>query len=274
MGSQRSPADSPPVLEPGARVASGYDVREHLSRGRALDVYEVWSHERDCLCVVKTLRPDRVADRAAHRRLRLEGTLLLQLTHPHIVRAYELLSRPEPAVVLETIGGATLAYLIQARSRRFPANEVALLGLQLASAVGYIHRHGYLHMDVKPSNIVCDAGIAKLIDLSVVRRPGNGRKVTGTRVYMAPEQARPGRLTSATDVWGLGGVLYEAATGRRPFEGADSNGVPQLEHRADSVRTRRRLPRELGTAIDACLEPCADDRPTLPELSALLAQFA
>jgi len=163
-------------------------------------------------------------------------------------------------VVLETLGGATLAYLIQTRKRGFPVAELAVLGLQLASAVAYIHRHGYLHLDLKPTNVVCEAGLAKLIDLSVAHTPGNGRKAVGSRPYMAPEQARAGKRTVRTDVWGLGTVLYEAATRRRPSE-------------RTPVRTLRRLPAELGAAIDACLEPDPDARPTIAALGSVLAKY-
>jgi serine/threonine protein kinase len=274
MRTRTQSPDGPPPLRHGSVVAPGYDVRRHLSRGRALDVYEVWNEPRGCLCVVKTLRPDRADDRAARRRLATEGELLLRLTHPHIVRAYELVRRPRPALVLETLDGATLAYIVETRTRRLPVAELAVLGMQLASAVAYVHRHGFLHLDLKPSNVVCDGGLAKLIDLSIARPPGLTRRAVGTRPYMSPEQARRGRLTEAADVWGLGVVLYEAATGRRPFKGADGNGYPQLRGRPDPVRSWRRLPRSLGTAIDACLDPDVDARPTIPELIRVLQDLA
>src|SRR5262245_13125498 len=98
-----SPSDVPPPLRHGAIVTRGYEVREHLSRGGTLDVYEVWNEERGCLCVVKALRPDRRDDASARRRLTVEGELLLRLTHPHVVRAYELVRRPQPVLVLETL---------------------------------------------------------------------------------------------------------------------------------------------------------------------------
>jgi serine/threonine protein kinase len=266
MGARTSRSDGPAPLPRGAHVAPAYEVREHLSRGRALDVYEVWSEERGCLCVVKTARPDRADDRAVRRRLATEGELLLRLAHPHIVRAYELVRRPRPGLVLETLSGATLAYVIEERKRRLPVSELAVLGLQLASAVAYVHRHGYLHLDLKPSNVVCDGGLVKLIDLSIARPPGDTRKALGTRPYMSPEQASRGRLTEATDVWGLGVVLYEAATGRRPFAGMDGAGYPQLDGRADPVRRWRRLPGELAAVVDACLDPDAGDRPEISQI--------
>jgi eukaryotic-like serine/threonine-protein kinase len=270
---RKSSPNEPAALAPGSVVAPGYEVRAHLSRGRSLDVYEVWSAERGCLCIVKTVRPDCVDDRSPRRRLLREGDLLLQLTHPHIVRAYDVIRRPLPAVVLETLSGATLAYIVKSRARRLPVTELAVLGVQLSSALAYVHRHGYLHLDLKPSNVVCEDGLAKLIDLSIARTPGRVRKSLGTRPYMAPEQARGGHLSEATDVWGLGAVLYEAAAGRRPFEGVDHEGRPQLNGRPPAVRTWRRLPCEVAALIDACLETEANARPTLGETRAALDPF-
>jgi len=258
-------------LPEGATLAPGYEVTAHMRRGRHLDVYDAWSVERACPCVAKLPRPDRLGDRAVRRRLRDEGRLLVQLAHPNLVRAYEVVERPAPLVVLETLSGATLAYVVDDRGRRLPAADLAALGLQLCSALGYLHKHGVLHLDLKPSNIVAERGQAKLIDLSIARPPGRARRRVGTRVYMAPEQVRGGVLTAATDVWGLGAVLFEAAAARRPFAG---EGFPQLERRADRVREHRRLPGPLGAAIDACLEPDPAGRPALHALADALAEFA
>ena len=97
------------VFAEGAELARGYRVVSHLSRGRTLDAYAVWSDQRDCLCVAKVLRPEKLDDRSARRRLRAEGRLVERLSHPHIVRAYELVERPQPVLVLEALTGETLA---------------------------------------------------------------------------------------------------------------------------------------------------------------------
>lgn len=263
-------AESPPLRE-GTFVAPGYRVLRHLARGKALDVYDVWSEERHALCVVKAIRPDRLGDAGTRRRLRREGGVLLSLTHPHIVRAYELVERPHPVLALEALTGATLDYVLDTRTRRLPAVEIMYLGLQLCSAVRYLHRHELLHLDLKPTNVISEAGIAKLIDLSVARPPGPARPGIGTRQYMSPEQARGGDLGPAADVWGIGAVLFTAATQRRPFYGLDSEtAYPQLNGRAPRVHDFRRLPRALARAIDATLEPAPSDRPELVELSAVL----
>ncbi|HWJ45498.1 MAG TPA: serine/threonine-protein kinase [Gaiellaceae bacterium] len=260
--------EAPPPLPEGAQLARGYRVLRHLARGKALDVYDVWSDARYALCVAKAIRPDRLDDPGARRRLRREGRMLLQLTHPHIVRAYELVERPHPVLALEALTGATLDYLLETRARRFPATDVVYLGLQLCSAMSYAHTFGILHLDLKPANIISEGGIAKVIDFSVARPRGKARPGVGTRQYLSPEQARGGVLGPPADVWGIGAVLYATATGRRPFYGLDQDTkYPQLDTRAAPVATYRHLPRALAKAIDACLEPLADARPTTVELS-------
>jgi serine/threonine protein kinase len=259
-----------PPLDVGDILVPGYDVIEHLHRSRNFDVYDVWSEERDCRCIAKVLCPDLIDDRRLRRGLIREGQLLERLTHPHIVRAYETIREPHPVLILETLTGETLAHMIDERRRRLPLVEIAFLGLHLCSAMHYLHRHGFLHLDLKPSNIVAERQLAKVLDLSLARPPGKSRKKgVGTRQYMAPEQARGGFLSPATDVWGIGAVLFEATTGEMPF-GAydyDEKRYEQLERRAESVRSYRRVPDAFATLVDGCFEPEPALRPTLDELT-------
>jgi serine/threonine protein kinase len=256
-----------PPLAVGEPLAPGYVVEAHLSRNQVLDVYEVWSAERDCRCIAKVLRPDCRAHAARRERLEREGRLLLELAHPHLVRAYEMLTEPELVVVLETLGGDRLDRLIRLGSRRMPSVEVAELGVQLCSAVGYLHRHGWLHLDLKPTNVIVDLGVVRLFDLSLARRPGPGRPRYGTRGWLSPEQVRGGVFTEATDVFGLGCVLFAAATRCEPGAGRDDGRPPP-------VRALRRLPASLAEAIDAALADAPGDRPRLRELAAACAATA
>jgi len=253
-----------PPLPAGSPLAPGYVVEAHLSRNQVLDVYEVWSAERDCLCVAKVLRPDSRSHRRRRERLEREGRLLLELAHPHLVRAYEVVSSPELVVVLETLGGGRLDALIGHGARRMPAVEVAELGVQLCSAVGFLHRHGWLHLDLKPTNVIVDLGIVKVFDLSLARRVGPGRPHYGTAGYLSPEQVAGGMFTEATDVFGLGCVLFEAATRQCPGAGRGAG-------RPAPVRTHRRLPATLSEAIDASLAEAPADRPSVREVAASCA---
>lgn len=264
-------------------AAAGYEVLDHLHRSRGFDVFDAWSTERHSRCVVKTPLPDRIGDRTLVGRLEREGRLLCALTHPHILRGYEVLRAPVPAVVTETLRGRTLSHLLD-NSRRLTAAEASVLGLQLCSAVAYLHNSGYLHLDLKPSNVVIDCGRAIVIDLSIARKPGRGTPGLGTWQYLAPEQALGRRLDAAADVWGVGAVLFETLTGHAPFGDDDAEETddpmaaeepaeyPQLEARAPRIRTLRRLPAPLADAVDACLEPDPARRPTIAELAAALEQ--
>ena len=279
--------DSPPVHPPGHQLAPGYLVIEHVRRGEDLDCYEAWSVQRYCRCFVKTLRPDAATDVSAHRHLAREARLLLSLTHPHLVRAYEYVIPVDgqpPMLVLENLTGATLSYILNSgpqgpgcrRPAKLSAADLGHLGQHLCSALRYLHSRDHLHLDVKPSNIIASDGVARLIDLSLARRPGRCLAGVGTPGYMSPEQVCGGHLGPPADVWGVGLVLYEAATGCRPFDddraGSSSpSSYLQLTRSAPPIRTLRRLPATLATALDACLADLPAARPTLAELDGCLA---
>ncbi|MET8446894.1 serine/threonine-protein kinase [Streptomyces sp. NPDC005209] len=250
--------ERPPLARaPGTRPVPGYEFLGHLVRTGWLDVYDAWSEERACRCVIKVVRPDRRDKADLGDRLLREGRWLRVFTHPHLVRAYELFTSPEPLVVLETLTGETLSHLVRRLRRRLSAGDVATLGVQLCSAVHYLHGQGLLHLDLKPSNVVVDCGHAKVFDLSVARPPGPAPAGFGTYGYMAPEQVRGGRLSASADVWGIGMTLYEVASGAVPVAAAP-------------IAARRRLPRALAAAVDACLRADPAARPTVSELTRAL----
>jgi serine/threonine protein kinase len=263
-------------LQPGEMVLPGYQVVSLLSHGRRIDTYDVHSQERDCRCVVKILRADRRDDKRVRDAVLLEGSLLVALTHPHLVRGYEVHATPVPAMVLETLGGATLAALIDDGPLEVP--DTAELGLQLVSVLTYLHRQGWLHLDVKPANIVVELGRATLIDLSLAGRPGAGRPGAGTRGYLAPEQALGRNLSAVTDVWGLGVTLVEALTGVMPHGDEatwDSRRRLRLVHRREpaALAPLTDVPRAYSDLLRACLARSPGDRPTLDEVRAVLTSL-
>lgn len=269
------PFDGPPPLEAGREPRPGYAVVGHLHRSGGYDVYDAWSGERSCRVICKLPRPDRAHEADVVARLLREGRLLQSLTHPHIVRAYEVHEEPSPLVVLETLTGQTLDHLIESRANRLPLREVAHLGLHLCSAIHYLHRKGVLHLDLKPSNVVSERGLAKLLDLSIAHPPGPGEKGSGTLEYMSPEQARGDVLGPAADVWGIGAVLHEVLTGDPPFDAPEEeNRYEQLEVRAEPVRRYARVPAAFASLVDRCLEPDPNLRPSLAELTDGLSAHA
>jgi len=216
----------PDVVPAGAELLPGYRVEGLLSRGGRVDTYDVTSLARDCRAVVKVVRPDRLGNERIRVALLTEGALLTTLSHPHLVRGYELVTAPAPALVLETLPGATVSALVD--GRRLGVADTTLLGRQLVSVLGYLHRQGWVHLDVKPDNVVVQEGRAVLIDLGLATRPGRIERGLGTDGYAAPEQDEGGTVAPATDVWGLGATLFECVTGTAPGREPDVSRVPTL----------------------------------------------
>lgn len=229
-------------VPPGTEVLPGYEVVGLLARGGRLDTYDILDAARDCRAVVKVVRPDRRHDVRVREALETEGRLLTTLAHPHLVRGYALVEEP-PALVLETLPGATLAALVD--DGDLGVHDTAVLGRQLVSVLGYLHRHGWLHLDVKPENVVVQEGRAVLIDLGLATRPGRLERSVGTEGYAAPEQDAGGTVSAATDVFGLGTTLVECLTGALPEPGL------------------RRVPTVLRPLLAACLDPDPARRPAL-----------
>jgi len=237
-----------PVVPVGDEVLPGYRVESLLARGGRVDTYDVTSLERDCRAVVKVVRPDRLDDQRIREAVLTEGALLSMLTHPHLVRGYEFVTAPRPALVLETLPGATLAAVID--DGRLGVADTALLGRQLASVLGYLHRNDWVHLDVKPDNVVVQEGRAILIDLGLATRPGRIERGMGTDGYAAPEQDAGGTVSAATDVWGLAATLVECLTREAPGRHPDLTG----------------LPAPLRPLLEECLQPDPSRRPALEQV--------
>ncbi|MCW2949399.1 MAG: hypothetical protein JWN41_412 [Thermoleophilia bacterium] len=257
-------------LEPGVLV--------HRSR-HADTVLGLW---HGLPVVAKRVRED-VLDthdrRSAGQSILREGVLLQRVEHPAIVRVIELVHDPA-TLVLELCPGRTMREELRVR-RRLPAIEIASVGAQLAGALDHLHRAWIMHRDLKPANVVYDGTNAKLIDFHLAKEPGTMRGGAGTRLFAAPEQILGGNVTTAADVWGLGTVLYRAASGRLPFHA--ETGHPQLTTRAtpvldrlaisrfggDIARAEHDLPRGIATIIDHMLAQHPDGRPTAAEARSL-----
>ena len=258
----------PPVVAPGEEVVPGYEVVAHLRRGRRLDVYDVWSTHRAARCVVKVVRPDRLDERHPPNRLRYEGRVLRDLAHPHLVRVYEVLEEPQVAVVMETLTGPTVEDLLD-RNGRLDPFDVARLAAQAAAGLHYLHQHGCVHADVTAGNLVLEAGMVKILDLSLAGPVGRIPRSCGTAGYQAPEQLLGGRRTPATDAWGLGTVIGAALLGRTPGSRLALPGRVLSAARERTTRgsgARGLLRTRLLDLTDQCRRPEPGDRITFEEM--------
>ena len=174
----------------------------------------------------EAVRPGQVADELSLGGLRREVEALGTVNHPVVVRGlrHDLMGA-RPHVVLEQIDGPRLSTLLRHHGP-LPAQQYLPLAIDLASALHYLRRVGWTHLDIKPGNVIMGAP-ARLIDLSVARplaAAGALRVAVGTGPYMAPEQCSPPRTGvpgHASDVWGLGVTLFEAVAGYRAFDDGD-----------------------------------------------------
>lgn len=241
-----------------APEVAGFRLLSLLGHGRRFDTWDAWDEERGARCVLKLVRPERTGEPEVLEAWRREGEAVTRVGHPHLVRGYEVLEQP-PGIVLETLRGATLAAVVE--EGPLAAGDVAQLLAQVGSALGYLHRHDWLHLDVKPANVVIDHGRAVLIDLSLVQRPGPTRRGSGTPGYQAPEQRRGDEVSAATDVHGLALTALEALRG---------DPVPDSRWRRSITRAcPPGTPPELATTLVAALAPRPGDRPRLEDLLAV-----
>jgi eukaryotic-like serine/threonine-protein kinase len=263
-------------LEEGHEVAPGRTVLKPLGGGHRYEVYLVWDERLFAVMVAKIVRPDLVEDGGTLRGLRREAEALDALAHPVILRGFESrLDGPYPHVLVEHLEGPTLRRLMR-RGGPLPVEQVLPLALHVAAAIHYMAAEGWVHLDLKPDNLVM--GIPpRVIDLSLARTVERAKRIDGyigTNAYMPPEQCNPrGDIGPPADVWGLGATLYHAVAGRLPFGRPRSRDedaplddrFPQL---AEEVRPwPRRVPAALRDAILACLRKDLDERPTAAELA-------
>jgi eukaryotic-like serine/threonine-protein kinase len=255
-------------FEEGDELAAGRTVLRRLGGGRRYEVYLVWDDARLAVLVAKLLRPDQAGDTGALGDLRREADALAQLAHPVVVRGFDaVLSGHHPHLLIEHLEGPTLRALLD-ETGPLALEQLLPLALHVAAALHYMTGEGWVHLDVKPDNIVMGVP-PRLIDLSVARTITRARRATGpigTDAYMAPEQCDPathGPVGPAADVFGLGATLYRAATGRRPFPngnpdaGAPAERWPQLASEPDPGP----LPDLFAEPILACLARKPESRP-------------
>lgn len=202
---------------------------KQLARGGMGIVYEARQVSLNRKVALKMLLGGRLARDADLRRFRSEAEAAARLDHPNIVPIYEVGERDGlPFFSMKLIEGRTLTERLSDTDAPVSPREAAQLVSKVARAMHYAHEHGILHRDVKPSNILLDAhGEPYITDFGLAKVEGGSSDLTlsntviGTPAYMSPEQAagKSRELTTVSDLYSLGAVLYELLAGRPPFQG-------------------------------------------------------
>lgn len=261
-------------LEEGEEIHPGRVVLKAIGGGNRYEVCLVWDESLYALGVAKLIRPDQVEDEKALRDLEREVEALESLAHPTLVRCFDAVADgPHPHVLIEHLEGPSLRRLIR-RDGAIGLEQLLPLAAHVAGALQYMANSGYVHLDVKPDNIVM--GIPpRLIDLSIARTLERAARTSGplgTDPYMAPEQCvetpDPPGIGPAADAWGLGATLFHAVSGEKPFTpGSEDGGAerfPQLSEPPSELPAR--LPESLRALILELLDPDPAGRPSCGEV--------
>jgi len=227
-GVEAPAATDDPDAQAGEAPAPDLEVLEKIGRGSQAVVCKCREAGSGRIVAVKFLDPDAAADPKARRLFIAEGRRAAKLAHPNLVAIYRVGPyRNSFHTVMEYVDGGSVADLL-ARRGRLPAAEAVGLIRQAAEGLAHAHRHGLIHRDIKPQNLLLTSdGTVKVADLGVARRATDFEaifdeigKVYGTPYYLAPEQARGAvEADHRADIYALGATLYEMVAGRPPFRG-------------------------------------------------------
>ena len=237
-------------------LASRYRLERELGQGGMARVFLAHDLKYEREVAVKVLRPDLAAEVGAARFLR-EIQIAARLHHPHILPLYDSDQMDDLVFyVMPYVKGESLKQRI-VRERQLPVSEALQIAREVADALSYAHGAGVVHRDIKPGNILLDAGHAVVADFGIARAMGVGDTTTGhvvgTPAYMSPEQVEDSKyLDARTDIYSLGCVLYEMLVGEPPFRGSTLTAViaNRLSSPAPSPRSARELvPEAVDTAV-------------------------
>jgi CheY-like chemotaxis protein len=283
-GAAEEGADEP-ALKTGDFFAGRYRILETIGQGGMGVVYKAHDRELGEDVAIKLLRPDILkGDETAIERLKAETRLARRISHPNVVRTHDFGAHQGTCyVTMEYVEGMTVRRLIETRGRLSVSAALAVAG-QLAGALDVAHRHGVVHRDIKPQNLLLDAnaelkvmdfGVARLVEHTTVLTQAG--MVVGTPAYMSPEQLLAEDVDGRSDLYSAGVVLYECLTGRLPFEAQTPVSlIAKLLHDqpAPPASLNADIPPALSDIILRLLAKSADERPkSAAELGQLLAQL-
>lgn len=264
-----SPSEDPAYLG----MLQHFQIARVIGRGGMGIVLEAFDPHLHRRVAIKVLNPQFQANEVARQRFCREGRAAAAIAHEHVVPMYQVSKFNDGKIaflVMQLIEGDTLEERLQVASP-FPPSEVARIGMQIAAGLSAAHASDMVHRDIKPANVLIERETdrVKLTDFGLARAADDVKltqtgMVTGTPLYMSPEQALGNSPDERSDLFSLGAVMYEMATGVSPFQAPTAVGVmkrimdedPKSPHSIDSNVSER-----LSSVIMALISKSPDDRP-------------
>src|SRR5215216_2018220 len=272
------------TMNEGMLLNNRYQLLERLGAGGMSDVFRARDLMLERSVAIKVLHEDYSNDEAFQQRFRQEARAAANLSHPNIVTVHDFgLDHGQLFLVMEHIPGKDLKTILRQRGR-FSVEEAIPLMVQACAGIGYAHRAGLVHCDVKPHNMivtpdarlkVTDFGIARA--LSSIMPDERADVVWGSPQYFSPEQATGEAPSPASDVYSLGVVMYEVLTGALPFTAPTSEELALLHLQADPIPPSEYVP-DIPSALEQIIlkvlskEPAARYR-TADQLGRVLLRF-
>jgi tRNA A-37 threonylcarbamoyl transferase component Bud32 len=260
-----------PPSEPGSLGRlDHYEILEVVGRGGTGVVLRARDSKLMRIVAIKVLAPSLTASGIARQRFAREARAAAAVRDEHVIDIHAVRDdAPVPYLVMEYIDGCNLETLLR-NGGPLEVKEILRIGMQVASGLAAAHKHGLIHRDVKPANILLENGVqrVKLTDFGLARAADDARLtqtglIAGTPYFMAPEQARGENVDHRADLFSLGSVLYALSTGRVPFRASGTLAVLRrvCDEPADSVqKINPRIPDGLAAIIEKLHAKKADDR--------------
>ena len=266
----------------GDTLKERYEIIELLGEGGMAFVYKALDKELQRFVAIKTLKPSYVSQETFVERFKREAQVASNINNPNIVQIFDWGIEGVPYFVMEYVEGNSLTQII-AKKKQLSISDVIYIGSRVANGLQAAHSNGLVHRDIKPGNIlITSEGRVKVTDFGIVAIQYESSDITktgsvlGTATYISPEQAKGESVSTQSDLYSLGIVLYELLIGKPPFEGDSPVGIA-TKHLTDKPEkltgVRKDIPRGLENAVLKLLNKNSNDRfKSAEDLRAVLMQ--